>query len=72
MMKCLEKILRFYSFFLFILLLLFTGCASSKQNPWAAKRAKASYVSTTQLGRNRYYFSTNYQKKLQKSMKKKK
>jgi len=72
MVKIIEKIIRNYTFLLFISLITFTGCASSRQNPWAAKRAKASYVSTTQLGRNRYYFSTNYQKKLQKSMKKKK
>jgi outer membrane biogenesis lipoprotein LolB len=48
-----------------------TGCATSqKHNPWMAKRKKASHVSTTQLGRNKYYFSTSYQKKLWKNVKK--
>ncbi|NMC39577.1 MAG: hypothetical protein GYA43_00165 [Bacteroidales bacterium] len=53
------------------LLVAISGCASTRKNPWAEKRKKASHVNTTQLGRNRYYFSVNYQKKLQKSIKKK-
>jgi len=35
------------------------------------KRHKTSKVSTSQLGRNRYYFSTKYQKKLIRNYKKK-
>ncbi|HPC98562.1 MAG TPA: hypothetical protein P5257_01545 [Bacteroidales bacterium] len=53
-----------------LLLVAISGCASTRQNPWAEKRKKASHVNTTQLGRNRYYFSVNYQKRLQKSVKK--
>jgi len=60
--------------FLFILFLSFiiSACAPAKKNPWMEKRKKASHVNTSQLGRNRYYFSTDYQKKLTKSYKKKK
>jgi Tfp pilus assembly protein PilP len=54
------------------LILVSAQCASSKKNTWMEKRKKASHVNTTQLGRNRYYFSTDYQKKLNKSYKKKK
>jgi len=69
-MKSFLKILR-PGFFLFIaFIILVSGCAASKQNPWMEKRKKASHVNTTQLGRNRYFFSESYQKKLQKSMKK--
>jgi len=56
---------------LLILIAVFTGCASARQNPFEKKRAKASRANTSQLGRNKYYFSTNYQKKLVKSYKKK-
>jgi hypothetical protein len=48
-----------------------TGCASSKKNPYYEKRIKASRANTKQLGRNRYYFSKDYQKKLAKSYKRK-
>jgi hypothetical protein len=54
-----------------ILVAAMTGCVAAKQNPFQKKRAKASKVNTSQLGRNRYYFSTGYQKKLVRSHKKK-
>ncbi len=59
----------------FLLLLTFiaviTGCAPARQNPFQKKRARASRVNTSQLGRNKFYFSTGYQKKLTRSHKKK-
>ena len=68
-MSRLIKILN-YSF-IFLLVLLFTGCAPAKKNPFYEKRKKASQVNASQLGRNRYYFSKDYQKKLNKTYKKK-
>jgi len=60
-----------YWFFLFLIVLFASaGCASTKKNPWAAKRSSASHVNAPQLGRNKYYFSVKYQKKLQKNRKK--
>jgi hypothetical protein len=60
-----------------ILLILFSltifsssGCAPAKKNPFYDKKKQASKVNTTQLGRNKYYFSTGYQKKLTKGYKK--
>ncbi len=41
------------------------GCASSKKREYAAARKK-DYINTTQLGRNKYFFSKQYQKKLYK------
>ena len=70
-MKRLEKILRLGFIFLMLILFTGTGCAV-KKNPWTSKKSKSSRVSTSTLGRNRYYFSVGYQKKLQKSVKKKK
>lgn len=70
-MNKLEKILRFALIALILILFTGTGCAV-KKNPWTKKHEKSSIVNASQLGRNRYYFSTNYQKKLQKSVKKKK
>lgn len=50
---------------------LLTSCAPAKKNPYYEKRAKSSQVNASQLGRNRYYFTPNYQKRLTKSYKRK-
>jgi hypothetical protein len=68
-MSRLNKILN-YSL-IFLLVLLFTECAPAKKNPFYEKRKKGSQVNASQLGRNRYYFSKDYQKKLNKTFKKK-
>ena len=44
-------------------ILLMPGCASTKKNPYREAR-KNSYIDTSQLGRNKYFFSKKYQKKL--------
>lgn len=44
-------------------IMLMPGCASSKKNTYKAAR-KNSYIDTSQLGRNKYFFSKQYQKKL--------
>jgi len=44
-------------------LMLMPACASSKKNSYLASR-KNSYIDTSQLGRNKYFFSKKYQKKL--------
>jgi phosphoglycerol transferase MdoB-like AlkP superfamily enzyme len=65
------KILKVLFFLVFIALFAGTGCVAAKQNPYAAKKkAQASIVNASQLGRNKYYFSTGYQKKLTRSYKK--
>jgi preprotein translocase subunit SecG len=69
-MAFLKKILQIL-FIFFILIIMSTGCASSKKNPYYEKRMKASRTNANQLGRNRYYFSKDYQKKLNKSYKRK-
>jgi hypothetical protein len=48
-----------------------TGCASANKGQAISRKSQSSKVNASQLGRNRYYFSTNYQKKLTKSYKKK-
>jgi hypothetical protein len=64
--------MKYFKYLLILVLALaMTGCAASKQNPYAKKRKSSSHVSTSQLGRNKYYFSSGYQKKLKKSYKKK-
>jgi PBP1b-binding outer membrane lipoprotein LpoB len=69
-MTLLKKITKLL-FLILILVLISSGCASSKKNPYYEKRMKASKTNTSQLGRNRYYFSKDYQKKLCKSYKRK-
>jgi uncharacterized protein YceK len=60
---------RFYfrsiTFIILVLaaLILMPGCASSKKNAYQANR-RNSYIDTSQLGRNKYFFSKKYQKKL--------
>ena len=44
-------------------ILLMPGCATSKKNSYKSAR-KSSYIDTSQLGRNKYFFSKKYQKKL--------
>jgi hypothetical protein len=62
------KILKY--FLVLILFAAFTSCAPVKKNPWAEKKKQASKVHASQLGRNKYYFSAGYQKKLVKIYKK--
>jgi hypothetical protein len=62
---------------IFILILIltltvvFTACAPAKKNPYYEKRKQNSHVNASQLGRNKYYFSKDYQKKLTKTFKQK-
>jgi hypothetical protein len=66
------KYIKIFKLLLILVLLgAITACAPAKQNPFQKKKAKASRVNTSQLGRNKYYFSTSYQKKLVRSYKKK-
>jgi hypothetical protein len=44
-------------------IMIMPGCAASKKNTYQAIR-KNSYIDTSQLGRNKYFFSKKYQKKL--------
>jgi hypothetical protein len=60
-----------YSFLLLLFVIFSVACAPSKKNPYYEKRKKSSQVNASQLGRNRYYFSKDYQKKLTKTYKKK-
>ena len=67
-MAAITKIMKICLLFFLAVLFTSTGCAT--QNPWAKKRKKSSHVNETQLGRNKYYYSVSYQKKLVKSYKK--
>ncbi len=51
-------------------LMIMPGCATSKKNPYMAKRKASSHINTSQLGRNKYFYSVQYQKKLYKYKKK--
>ena len=55
----------------FILILSCAACAPSKKNKYNPKKREVSTANTSQqLGRNRYYYSPGYKKKLDKSYKK--
>jgi len=63
--------MRYLKYFLIIVLtIILAGCASSRQNPYAKKKRK-SHVSQSQMGRNKYFYTPSYQKKLKRSYKKK-
>jgi hypothetical protein len=62
------------TFRLLLVLLILTfyagsGCGSANKGQTISRNMSASKVNASQLGRNKYYFSTNYQKKLTKSFK---
>jgi len=56
---------------MFLLIALVTACAPAKKNTYYKKKKQASKAKTEQLGRNKYYFSPGYQKKLNSNYKKK-
>jgi hypothetical protein len=56
---------------IFFLVATVSACSPNKKNTYYQKRKAASKVNTEQLGRNRYYFSPKYQKKLNTTFKKK-
>lgn len=62
------KIVKSTCILLLLILLAGSGCAV-KKNPYSSGKKKTSHVNASQLGRNKYYFSVGYQKKLQKSVK---
>jgi hypothetical protein len=59
-------------FFLIVFTVIFLGisCGGSKKSSYHSRKSQSSRVSTSQLGRNKLYFSTGYQKKLKKNFKK--
>jgi len=61
----------FRLFLMFLLIALVTACAPAKKNTYYKKKKQASKAKTEQLGRNKYYFSPGYQKKLNSNYKKK-
>ena len=67
MTRLFMKYLKYFGIVILAITML-SGCAT--QNPYAKKRKK-SHVTTSALGRNRYYFSKDYQKKLKKSYRQK-
>jgi hypothetical protein len=62
------KILR--NILILLLAVIVSTCAPAKKNPYYEKKKSNSHVNASQLGKNRYYFSKDYQKKLQKRFKK--
>jgi uncharacterized lipoprotein YmbA len=66
-MSRLIKILKL--FLMAIMVILLSSCAATNKNSYVKKRKKASIVNTSQLGKNKYYFSSGYQKKLSRSFK---
>ncbi|HKL66868.1 MAG TPA: hypothetical protein VJ877_03165 [Bacteroidales bacterium] len=65
------KYSKYFKYLLIIsLALLMSSCFASRRNPWARKQRK-SHIDATQLGRNKYFFSNQYQKKLKRSYRKK-
>jgi len=67
-----SKAIKIFKYIIiFLMIAIIPACAPAKKNPYYEKRKNSSHINTSQLGRNRYYFSSGYQKKLFKSYKKK-
>lgn len=57
-----------------LLLAIMGGCASSgktSRSDWEKKRRSAARTNTAGMGRNKFFYSTNYQKRLQQNYRKK-
>ncbi|MDP4224705.1 MAG: hypothetical protein Q8868_15465 [Bacteroidota bacterium] len=68
-MLILKKTLKYLP--LLLILILFSSCSAERKNPYYTKRANTPQSHVNQLGRNKYYFSDSYQKRLNKSYKRK-
>jgi len=67
-----SKAIKIFKFSLILILIaMVNACAPTNKNAYYQKRKKSSHVNMSQLGKNRYYYSPAYQKKLIKSYKKK-
>jgi hypothetical protein len=64
-----KRVLKFL--FLSLIIGIFTYCAPAKKNTYVERRKEGSQVNASQLGRNKYYFSSGYQSKLKKNYRKK-
>jgi hypothetical protein len=63
------KIIKYI--FICLVIAIFTECAPAKKNTHTQRRQESSQVNASQLGRNKYYFSSGYQNKLKKNYKRK-
>jgi len=61
------RILKYAYIYFLIALFTGTGCASAKKNRVYSK-SKESLCDLSHLGKNKYYYSANYQRKLAKSI----
>lgn len=68
-MKIVIRIFKFVSISLLVILFSGTGCASAKKSSLYFKREE-SLCDLSRLGRNKYYYSANYQRKLAHNTKK--
>jgi uncharacterized protein YceK len=66
-MSKIAKILQYV--LVFLLIILAGGCASANKRSWQKKRTTAARSNTASLGRNKFFYSTNYQKKLGRTYK---
>jgi len=65
-MKYLVRVLT-----IILLAIFLAGCSSSKAIKQHNKRKKRVMINTTQLGKNKYFFSPKYQRKLARKKRKK-
>jgi hypothetical protein len=67
----LNRNMKYFKYLIIMLIvILMTSCFASRRNPYGKKK-RNTHISATQLGRNKYFFSNEYQKKLRKSYRKK-
>jgi hypothetical protein len=65
-----RPIFRIFLILLIITIYAGTGCVTGNKGRSVGKNSQASKLNASQLGRNKYYFSTNYQKKLTRNVRK--
>ena len=68
-MRITVRKLKYASVFLFFVLFTGPGCASAKKNVFSLKQ-KEALCDLSRLGKNKYFYSGAYQRKLTKSIRK--
>mgnify|MGYP000873213066 FL=1 len=70
-MSAFKKIITLILPVMLLILLADTGCMPARRAPAHSKKMTTQEASTTPMGRNRYYYSPSYQKKLNKNFRRK-
>jgi len=68
MMAITSRIIKVLSVFVFFVAVTITGCVSARQN-YIKHKKEESTCDLSRMGKNKYFYSRHYQRKLERSIK---